>query len=75
MGWFGGSDVSEEKTVDATGVVTNVINADKPVNIEAFEIIVLLTILVVIKLIELVYVFFKTYNKSLKKKYNNRNNM
>ena len=48
MGWLFGSDTNEEKTVDSTGVISNVITTEAPIDIQSKELLwILIAILVV----------------------------
>lgn len=69
MGWFWGSDEVENTKIDAPGTVTNVLNMEKPISIEAKEILLILLLLLILKLLEMIFIGFSLYKKSLKKKY------
>lgn len=67
MGFFGSS---EEKEVDTTGTVNNnmVVNT---VDVSSDEITTLLSILVVIKVIELLLYIYKSWRNGLKRRFGN----
>lgn len=68
MGWFGDTS-SEEKVVDTTGNVNNNVVIEQSVPIHNIELGTILYIICIIKIIELLYILFKAYNKVQKKKY------
>lgn len=65
---------TENKNVDSTGAINNniVLKKDDKINIVNFEIVVLLTIICVIKIVELAcYIYYK-HRRGLKKAYGNK---
>lgn len=67
MGLLFGS--SEEQIVESTGEVNNNVIVSNPVNIESKEMVTLLGIICLVKVVELAYICFKAYQRSLKKRY------
>lgn len=68
MGWFGDSK-EESKTIDTTGNVNNNVVIEQSVPIHNDELVNILYTILIIKIIELVYIIFKAYQRSQKKKY------
>lgn len=67
MGLF--SSKSEDKTIDTNGNVNNNVVVEESVNIYSFEIIALLTIICIIKIIELACYLYVRHEKKIKRKY------
>ena len=66
MGIFGSS---EEQTLESNGEVNNNVIVSNPVNVESEEIVTLLTIIVILKGMEMAYLLYKAFQRHYKKKY------
>lgn len=67
---MGGSHSTEEvKAVDSSGAVNNNIVFTDPIRISNKEIVLLLSIICVIKIVELLFFVYREHKKNLKKKY------
>lgn len=66
MGFFGSS---EEQTLESTGEVNNNVIVGNSVDVKSDEIVTLLTIIAVVKVVELLYIGVRSYQRHLKKKY------
>lgn len=65
---FGGQE--EEKT--ATGGVSNVVTVGEPISLNEKELFIMITIICVIKILELMYMTYKINARRIKKKMNDR---
>lgn len=67
---MGGTTSHEEKkTVDSTGEVNNNVVVQETVDVYSSEMVILLSILCILKIIELGCYLYTTHNRNLKKKY------
>lgn len=66
--WFSSNT---EKAVDTNGNVNNNLVFEGPVDFQSIEILTMLGIICAIKIIEVLYLAFNAYRKSLKKRYSN----
>lgn len=69
MGLGKSKEPIDQQTIDNTGEVNNNVFVSNPVNIQSDEMVKLMSIICGIKIIELAYVFFKMYQRYMKKKY------
>lgn len=69
---FWDSSEEEVKTVDTTGTVNNNVVIQDAVTVHSSPIIIILAIILFIKICELIYIIFKSYNRAQKKKYTKR---
>lgn len=72
MGWFFSDDVQTTKTVEATGAVNNNINIEEPVPVHNDVIVYLLYVIAAIKVMEMIFIFYKSFIRVQKKKYTRR---
>lgn len=68
MGFLFGGDSTESKNDDTNNLVNNVV-IDHSVEVHNDAYIILLYIIAGVKIVELIYMFIKFYNKQQKKKY------
>lgn len=69
MGWFFSDDTDNTKVLDTTGNVNNNIEITESVPIHNEPIIYLLSLIAILKVIEIFYLIFINFKKAQKKKY------
>lgn len=57
------------KTIDTAGSVNNNVIISDTVNVHNNEIVTMLYVIAAVKVLELIYILYKTHNKSQKRKY------
>jgi hypothetical protein len=67
MGWFSADEPTSK--AENTGTVNNNVTITDTVNIHNDHVVLVLYLIAAIKIAEVIYVLFKTYNKKNKKKY------
>lgn len=73
MGWFWGNDEGNTSKVFTNTTLTNKVMIGHTVDVSSEELLWLLTIIAIIKVIELLLHLYRTLTRNMKKKYINRN--
>lgn len=70
---MGSGSSTEEKKVDSNGNINNNLVLEGPVSLANTELIIMIGIICFIKVVEVIYLAFRTYQRGLKKKYSASN--
>lgn len=62
---------TENKKVETTGNISNNVVLEGPIDIVNTELLTMIGVICMVKIVELMYLCFRTYQKSMKKRYLN----